>query len=255
MTLPLVTLICTYSKRERGLEYLNSMITSVEMQDYPNLELMMVADCVDAEYFDAVDKLLGSSPVLHSRHLKFRHFQNSVKNRAATLNTALAEIKTDGWFGLLDSDDMLAHPQAISMMIQAGCGKDAGGVYSDRITVDADGNTGDTVRALAPHEYRWEKCLTGNYPFHLSLWRSQLLDGVSLDESLNRSADYDMVLQLLENYPVLAHVPEPLYAYRVHPDRNSASPDLQVIASTQLVRNSIKRMSSSHQVRLSWVVI
>jgi glycosyltransferase involved in cell wall biosynthesis len=250
MPLPLVTLICTYSERERGLEYLTSMITSVAMQDYPSLELMIVADCVSSEYFDAVEKLLQDSAVYHTQH-----FQNSVKNRAATLNTALAEIKTGGWFGLLDSDDMLAHPQAISMMIQAGCGKDAGGVYSNRITVDADGNTGVTVRALAPHEYRWEKCLTGNYPFHLNLWRSQLLDGVKLDESLNRSADYDMVLQLLENYPVLAYVPETLYAYRVHSDRNSASPDLQVLASVQLIRNSIKRMEGSHQVRLNWVVI
>jgi glycosyltransferase involved in cell wall biosynthesis len=250
MSLPLVTLICTYSERERGLEYLTAMIASAAMQDYPNLELMMVADCVDSEYFDAVEKLLQDSAVYH-----IQHFQNSVKNRAATLNTALAGIKTGGWFGLLDSDDVLDSDSAISTMIDAGMRCEAEGVYSDRITINASGNFGPTVRALAPHEYRWAKCLTGNYPFHLSLWRSELLDGVTLDESLVRSADYDMVLQLLEKYPVLAYVPEPLYAYRVHPHRNSSNPDLQVISSVQLVRNSIKRMGSSHQVRLNWVVI
>jgi glycosyltransferase involved in cell wall biosynthesis len=252
MTLPLVTLICTYSERTRGLEYLSNMITSVGMQDYPNLELMMVADCVSNEYFNSAEKLLQDSGVYH-----IRHFQNSIKNRAATLNQGLARaaISSGSWFGLLDSDDMLNQEDAISSMIQAGCSENADGVYSDRVVIDADGNTGEIIRALAPHEYRWEKCLAGSYPFHLNLWRSQLLDGVNLDESLNRSADYDMVLQLLEKRPALAYVPAPLYAYRVHPDRNSSDPDLQVISSVRIARNSIKRMGTSHQARLNWVVI
>lgn len=245
-----MTLICTYAERERGLEYLETMLASVAMQDYPNLELMMVADCVSDQYFDTVDEMLQRFDI----H-QVQHRQSPRKNRAGTLNLGLSKIAPDSWFGLLDSDDMLNDDKAISMMVQAGCSKDAGGVYSDRLTINASGQPGPVVRALAPHEYRWQKCLTGSYPFHLSLWRSELLNGVRLDESLNRSADYDMVLQLLEKHPVLAHVPEPLYAYRVHPLRNSSQPDLQVLSSVEIVRASIKRMQGSHQVRLNWVVI
>ena len=249
MTSPLVTLICTYSERERGLEYLVKMSASVAMQNYPNLALLMVADCVKPEYFQSVDNLLQDSGVYH-----IRHFQSQTQNRAATLNEALGCIpaNSNSWFGLLDSDDQLTHPYVISTMMQYSLGQ---GIYSDRIVIDADGVPGQIIRALEPHEYGWSKCLTGNYPFHLSLWQSHLLDGIRLDESLSRSADYDMVLQLLERSPELVHVPEAMYGYRVHSDRNSNNPDLQVLSSIEIVRASIKRMGGTHIARLNWVVI
>jgi O-antigen biosynthesis protein len=247
---PPVTLICTYSERERGIEYLTAMIESIAAQDYHDLTLLICADRVGYKYNVTVHDLLRESGIA------FDHIDNTKKQgRSPALQECLDTIEPGRWVGLVDSDDLLAEPDAISQMIGMALASSADAVSCDRAVIDADSNLINIQPALAPDDCQWHKCLTGKYPFHLTLWKSELFAKVELNADLVCAVDYDLVLKLLEHNPKMCFLPKALYKYRVHQDQISSNREAQVIASVGIVRDSIRRMGGTHQVRLNWVVI
>jgi glycosyltransferase involved in cell wall biosynthesis len=247
---PPVTLICTYSERECGIEYLTAMIESIAAQDYHDLTLLICADRVGYKYSLTVHDLLGESGIT------FDHIDNTKKQgRSPALQECLDMIEPGHWVGLIDSDDLLAEPDAISQMIDMALASSADAVSCDRAVIDADGNLINFQFALAPDNCQWHKCLTGKYPFHLTLWRSELLAEVGINTDLTCAVDYDLVLKLLEHNPKMCFLSKALYKYRVHQDQISSNREAQVLASVGIVRESIQRMGGTQLVRLNWVVI
>lgn len=257
-------LVCTYSERENGIAYLKEMLRSVAKQDYPNLSLLLYSDGVSHEYWHLVQKEIENAKQnsFWLSGFECRQIENSdFYGRTKALDEALEIVKRDRltkpyeYFGLIDSDDRLNDDTAISQLIERIQSTESDAAYSHRTVIDTFGNTTQSVKSLGPDKYTWSHCLSGAYPFHLSVWNTKLLKNVEIDTSVSHAVDYGLVLAMLEQDPALCLVDADLYAYRVHPDRMSSNRDAQVVSSINLVRESIKRRNGPHQARLSWVVI
>lgn len=188
--------------------WLQDCIYSVKTQAYPHWQLCLVDDgSTRAETRACLAAMCADEP----RILLQWFDQNQGICAATNQGIALADGE---YVGFLDHDDRLA-PDALFHVAQAlreHSGLDI--VYTDR---DMISPTGHRFMHLFKPDWSPETLLSGNYLFHLLVYRRSLLQslgGVRTD--FEGSQDYDLILRAAELKPTVHHIPRVLYHWRQH---------------------------------------
>jgi glycosyltransferase involved in cell wall biosynthesis len=203
---PLLSLVTPVFNTEP--EQLRECVYSVLTQTYPHWELHLIDD--GSSRADTLECLQGFA-VLDAR-IKVQHLPQNQGICHATnrgIETAAGEF-----VAFLDHDDRIA-PDAlhhVAVLLQKFPDTDI--VYSDRDMLSPRG-----FRFMHLFKPAWspETLLSGNYLFHLLVYRTALLrklDGTRL--GFEGSQDYDLILRAAELNPVVRHLPKVLYHWRQH---------------------------------------
>ncbi|QIL19269.1 glycosyltransferase [Thermomonas sp. HDW16] len=145
---------------------------------------------------------------------------------------ALSLMQARGDFvGVLDSDDMLEADALSSMLTFMRADPRLGMAYSQYIEIDEDGRElGPGRRFHTP--YSAHRLLLDFMTYQFRLIRVAAYRAVGgYDGTLDESADYDLCLRLSEQVAI-AHLPRPLYRYRIRPDSVSGGQRLRQVRTT-----------------------
>ncbi len=189
-------------------DYLRECVRSVLLQTYPRWELCLVNDGSDQpETLRVLSELAESDPRLRIIHLEANRGICRATNRA--LDAAGGQ-----YVGFLDHDDCLApdalHRVAALLMDEP----DTDIVYSDRDMLSPEGHR---FMHLFKPDWSPETLLSGNYLFHLLVYRRQLLVSLGgVREGFEGSQDYDLILRAAEQRPRVKHISRVLYHWRQH---------------------------------------
>jgi glycosyltransferase involved in cell wall biosynthesis len=143
------------------------------------------------------------------------------RGQAEALNRAYEHSSSD-WIGWLNADEFylpVGLEEALALARETG----ADVVFADCAFVDEGGHF---IRLLPQHRFsgfllRWYG------PFIAScstIFRRAALGNHPFDESIHRVLDWDLYLRLWHQGARFAYLPQPLGAFRVHPDRITAQP-------------------------------
>jgi len=187
--------------------YLRACLQSVEAQDYPRIEHIVI----DGGSSDETVDVLRSSP-----QLAYWTSQPD-KGQAAAINEGMRRARGPicSW---LNADDLLL-PSAVRIAVSC-LGADVAAVYGDRLTIDAKGNVLDLLRH--PPYYRTMFARNITIPQETTFFWKDLFDEVGgLDEDLHFALDFDLWVRLARRRALL-HVPAVLGAYRFHEGSKTA---------------------------------
>lgn len=196
---PRVSLIIrTYNRPQ----YLLECLESVRLQQYPNLETVVVwngGECQDVNAPNLVNvKIVRTS-------------------LGAAMNAGIASA-SGAYLYVLDDDDMLLG-RAISKSVQLAESVGADLVFSDLLVFT------DRITAVFMAKIQtFEECLVAKcIPHPSSMYRRSFLRRHSLeyDPQYENAEDYDFLLRMLLAGPKIAKVEQPVYLYRVHASQQS----------------------------------
>jgi GT2 family glycosyltransferase len=204
-------------------ETLAAAIDSVRDQVYANWQLCLVddgsSDPATVRFLDA----LPDTPAIDVIRLAR---QSGI---SAATNAGL-EAATGEYVAFLDHDDVLK-PHALAQVarwLDADPTLDV--IYSDEDKLDARG------RLFQPHlkpDWAPNHLMSQNYVCHLLVARAALVAAVGGMRSIcDGSQDWDLVLRLTEATERIAHIPEPLYSWRLVEGSAAAEPDAKPYALT-----------------------
>jgi len=188
--------------------YLRECVYSVQTQAYPHWEMCLVDDGSDnPETLACLQQLEVTDSRL--RILRLPHNQGICH----ATNQAIAMAQGD-YVVFLDHDDRLA-PEALYWVAKTIINlPQTDIIYSDRDTLSPNG-----YRFLHLFKPDWspETLLSGNYLFHLMVYRRTLLKQLSgVRIGLEGSQDYDLILRAAELQPQVQHLRKVLYHWRQH---------------------------------------
>lgn len=205
--------------------FLFECVFSVLMQSYPYWELCLVDDGSDRT--DTRLQLESISGV--DRRIKWKRLERN-RGIAAALNEGVKMARGE-YVAILDHDDML-HPEAlyrVADFLRNHPNTDI--LYTDRDELSPGGLR---FRHLLKPAWSPETLLSGNYLFHLTVWKRRFLlrfkrgflknEGPFKSE-FNGSQDYDLLLRASEKRPVVYRLTAVLYHWRQHNLSISNSPD------------------------------
>lgn len=189
--------------------YLAQAIDSVRAQVYPDWELC-IAD--DASSEPHVRPLLERCARLDPRiRVVFRERRGHI---AEASNSALA-LATGEFVAQLDHDDLLAPHALFEAARLIGTQPDVDYIYSDEDKVDLLNIHRDPF--FKP-DWSPDTLLTKMYTCHLGVYRRTLVESVGgFRPAFDGAEDYDLVLRLTERTDRIAHIPDVLYHWRLHP--------------------------------------
>jgi O-antigen biosynthesis protein len=188
---------------------LRECLYSVMTQTYPYWELCLVDDGSNAP--ETLELLHDVCPT--DTRLRLHTLPHNQGICAAT-NQALAMAQGD-YVAFLDHDDRLA-PHALSCvaeLLQSDTTIDV--VYSDR-----DMLSPSNLRFMHLFKPDWspETLLSGNYLFHLLVYRRSLLQQLGgVRPEFEGSQDYDLILRAADSGAHIRHLAQILYHWRQHP--------------------------------------
>jgi GT2 family glycosyltransferase len=186
--------------------YLESALTSVVDQTFPNWELCVVDDGSCSPEIEATLRSYQRA----DRRVKLLLSPENVGISRAT-NLAL-DMATGEYLCLLDHDDKLTL-DAIEHVTAALAGGAPDALYSDECKLDEHDNVHDIF--CKPD---WDPTLLQNFMYtgHLSVYRTQLVrDLGGFRPEFDFSQDYDLVLRVAERTDRVAHIPRVLYGWRM----------------------------------------
>ena len=188
--------------------YLRECVYSVQTQAYPYWEMCLVDDGSDNPETLACLQQLGEA----DSRLRILHLPHNQGICHAT-NQAIAIAQGD-YVVFLDHDDRLASEALYWVAKTIVDLPQTDIIYSDRDTLSPNG-----YRFLHLFKPDWspETLLSGNYLFHLMVYRRTLLKqlgGVRI--GLEGSQDYDLILRAAELQPQVQHLRKVLYHWRQH---------------------------------------
>jgi len=189
-------------------EILRECIHSVQTQAYPHWELCLVDDASSQpETLQVVRDAVKKDP-------RVRFVTNSENRGICGATNQAVEMARGDYIAFLDHDDRLS-PDALFCVAKRLLIDDSIDiVYSDR---DMLSPAGLRIMHLMKPDWSPETLLSGNYLFHLVVYRRELflrLGGVR--EAFEGSQDYDLVLRAAEHRPNVAHIERVLYHWRQH---------------------------------------
>jgi glycosyltransferase involved in cell wall biosynthesis len=200
MTQPLVSLLIRSIDRKT----LKDTLASVAQQNYPNLEVLVVAavpehSLVDVSGYPCLMRLVPTDVVLH---------------RSVAANKAL-DLAQGVYALFLDDDDWIA-PDHISNLVAAVQGTTGIDVAYSRTQVIEEGKAA-SESAVMGLPFDGLRLLAGNWmPLHSVLFSLRLRDaGCRFDESLDLYEDWDFWLQVAQHSNFL-YVPIVSAFYRIH---------------------------------------
>lgn len=200
-------------------DYLRSCLNSVVMQSYENWELCIVDDA--STNFDTKKVLHEFEKLIPSEKFNI-HYRESNGHICEASNDAVKMASGD-FLVLVDHDDLL-HLDALYWI--AKCidkNHDVNLVYTDE-----DKLCQTTNRFISPHfkpAFNLNLLLSYNYICHLSAFRRSIVQKVNgFRSGYEGSQDYDLALRVIaqSNRNQVAHIPIPLYHWRVHQESTAA---------------------------------
>lgn len=189
-------------------EYLRECIYSVQTQIYPHWEVCLVDDGSDnPATLTCLNDLVASDNRLRRRRLP--HNQGICQ----ATNQALTMARGD-YIAFLDHDDRLSPDALYYVVDKIREAPETDIIYSDRDMLSPAG-----LRFMHLLKPGWspETLLSGNYLFHLVVYRRGLLDGLDgVRVGFEGSQDYDLILRAADYHPQVQHLPKVLYHWRQH---------------------------------------
>ncbi len=203
-------------------DILRATIDSVRDQLYENWELCLADDCSSSK---ETQLILAEAAALGG--VKVVRLEENSGISAAT--NAAAAVAEGEYFAFLDHDDLLK-PHALAQVVRwLNADSELDYIYTDEDKVDASGDL------LMPHlkpDWSPNHIMSQNYVCHLVVVRASLFAEVGgLRSSFDGSQDHDLVLRVVEQTERIAHIPEPLYTWRLTPGSTSAGVDAKPYAA------------------------
>ena len=186
------------------------------------------------------------------RDPRFRLLGNGRNNGIGIALASTLDHAQGSHVGVLDGDDLL-EPDALSSMLAFMAERPGLGMaYSQHVEIDEHGNMqGIGYRSTIP--YSPHRLLLEFMTYHLRLIRTDAYRAVGgFDPEMGVSTDYDLCLRLSEHCEI-AHLPRPLYRYRVRRDSVSQGNRLQQVRSSfAAAQRALQRrgMERSHALSL-----
>ncbi|EIJ41179.1 glycosyl transferase [Beggiatoa alba B18LD] len=189
-------------------DFLRECIYSVQTQSYPYWELCLVDD--GSSSADSLHCLQALTE--HDTRIKVHYAPQNLGICPAT-NQAIA-MATGDYVAFLDHDDRLA-PDAlywVAKTLREMPETDI--VYTDR---DMISPTGFRFMHLFKPQWSPETLLSGNYLFHLMVYRRTLLNELGgVRPEFEGSQDYDLILRARDKGVKVQHIARVLYHWRQH---------------------------------------
>jgi len=232
-----------------SLAHLQDCVQSVLIQAYPHWQLCLVNDGSDKpETVAYLAALADTDPRIYIHHAPTN------QGICHATNQAIAMAYGD-YVAFLDHDDRLSPDALFHVAALLRASPDTDIVYSDR-------------DMLSPREQRFmhlfkpawspETLLSGNYLFHLTVYRLRLLRQLGgLRPELEGSQDFDLMLRATDAARVVQHIPKVLYHWRQHTESVALAHDaktyiytsgVQALQETLQRRGLAGRVTENHQL-------
>ncbi len=219
-------------------QYLPACLDRLLLQDYPELEILVVDDastdetrrvledylrCVKEDTVSFASRWDGRE-VARETHPRFPRREIRVIHNASNLgatptyNVGMAEVR--GEYATFVPGDDLPHPTMISELV-AALERGADFAYADLWIVD---DAGRVLREFRLPDYSFERCFGDWYLCGVAkLFRAELLRTVGrFDPAYRVSNDHELFLRFAMSGAKFVHVPRVLYSVRHHgPDRQT----------------------------------
>lgn len=203
--LPKVTIIVPVYNQEK---YIRECVDSILMQDYENLEIIVVDD-------GSTD---STPDILKSYGSAIRYIRQANQGAAAALNHGLrlAQGELVAW---LSSDDAYMPKKILKQVAKFQEDPTLDLIYTNWIMIDGEGNKIRTVQVPYPPQERFIlEMLKYNFINGSSILmrKARCVEANYFDQTLIADVDGDMWFRLLHNRCKFGHVAEPLLKYRWH---------------------------------------
>ncbi len=204
---PVISVLCPV--HDPPLQMLNEAIDSVVGQTYERWELILSDD---GSRDPVIIAELQRRAEMDSRITLMRR---SVAGGISVATNAALESATGEYVALLDHDDTLRADALAHVARAVNADPSLDMLYSDEdIVLD-----GRPVWVHLKPGWSPDTLNTNGYTCHLGVYRRRLLDEIGgFRSEFNGSQDVDMILRLTERTERIAHIPEILYHWRIHPD-------------------------------------
>jgi glycosyltransferase len=182
--LPKISIITVTYNSEATLA---DTLKSVQSQDYPNIEHIIV----DGNSQDDTLNIVKSFP----------HVAKWISEKDSGLYDAMnkgVQLATGDIIGILNSDDIYAHNQVLSRVGEKFATKDIDALYGDLYYVHPH-NTNQIIRIWKSGKFRRSNFIFGWMPPHPTFFvKKEIYNQVgNFNISLKRSADYELMLRIL----------------------------------------------------------
>jgi glycosyltransferase involved in cell wall biosynthesis len=235
-----VFLVMTVYNRQN---YLPQALDSILGQTYPYWRLTIWDDGSIDDSVAIASKYAQQDPRIH--FIPAPH-----TGRQHALKSAIASHTNYDYLAWIDSDDYIAPETLANTVAVLDQHPQAGMVYTNHWIVDEQGKIlGLGARCQIP--YSPNRLLIDFMTFHFRLIRREIYDLVGgIDLEFPQAQDYDICLKISE-VTTIAHLPQPLYYYRTHPDTISqAQSKKQIERSSRAIRNALARRGLADLYRL-----
>jgi glycosyltransferase involved in cell wall biosynthesis len=235
-----VTRISLVVPARNRADYIASAIRSIRRQTRSDFELVVVDD-------GSTDDTVAVARIAAEGDPRVRTVTTLPRGVCAALNLGVS-LTSGKYVGWVDSDDALA-PTALERTGEfLDTHPEVGMVYSQHLVINESGDAlGLGKRCAVP--FSPERLLTDFMTFHFRLMRRALFEQLGgLDDGMRFAEDWDLCLRLSEVAPI-AHLPEPLYYYRVHERALSRTHrQQQTAASRRAVERALERRGLAERV-------
>ncbi|MEG3167802.1 glycosyltransferase [Sphingomonas sp. LB3N6] len=187
--------------------YLERAILSVLAQTYANWELCIVDDCSrETALTDIVERFCAGDT-----RIKFVGSRRNGGIADAT-NRAL-DLATSEYVALFDHDDMLTVDALEIVAARIDAVPDTDWLYSDECKIGTDDQPDEL---LTKPDWSPALLMSVMYTGHLSVYRTSLVRSVGgFRSAYDFSQDYDLALRISEAAPIVHHIREILYGWRM----------------------------------------
>jgi glycosyltransferase involved in cell wall biosynthesis len=235
-----VFLVMTVYNRQN---YLPQALDSILGQTYPYWQLTIWDDGSTDSSIEIARKYAEQDP-------RIQFIEAPHTGRQHALRSAIASHPNYDYLAWIDSDDYVAPETLAKTVAVLDQHSQAGMVYTNHWIVDEQGKVlGLGARCQIP--YSPNRLLIDFMTFHFRLIRREIYDLVGgIDLEFPQAQDYDICLKISE-VTTIAHLRQPLYYYRSHPDTISqVQRSKQIERSGTAIRNALVRRGLADRYRL-----
>lgn len=205
--LPLVSVIIPAYNGER---YLSSAIDSLLVQDYANIEIIIVDDG-STDNTKEIVQVYGD---------KIKYFYKPNGGEASARNYGIRKAAGD-FIAFLDCDDLYKKDKISKQLKTLLAHPDCGFVYNDIEVIDAGGNPVNILRS--EREFEWREDFLAYVLYRqvipataaMMIRKSMLDDTMVYPERYSNSVDYLFCIRMLTKINCI-YIKEVLYSYRRH---------------------------------------
>ncbi|MEA5602555.1 CHAT domain-containing protein [Nostoc sp. UHCC 0252] len=236
---PLISIVIVNYNRE---SYLGVAIASVLAQTWQDLELLIWDD-------GSTDGSVAIAHAYAQQDGRVRVIEAHHQGCTAALKAAI-NVTKGTYFGIVDSDDILASTALAKTAKVLSSYPETGFVYTDYLNIDQHSKViGYGHRCSIP--YSREGILVNFMTFHFRLIRRSVYDQVGgISKSFLCAHDYDLCLRLSEVAQV-RRVLEPLYLYRNHSQSISVTRRKeQILCSKRAIAQALWRRGLADKLQI-----